>query len=243
MKNNAAGRLYKVLQYWKGYQDGDSASKGWLAALSLESPQKERTPFVIYDKLLVLSEEIQLLRDQLSKLNLTPEIYDPHLKSIEKALSPSLIERQGTHIKQHLKPEVYTALLFCSDFLANEEESITEEDFSAIVDLMNQLELVLQDSSLPPALATLIRRQIRVAEIAISNYSLRGARSLKDAVKFAIGDLIVEEDSLTEAESRISTGIRNLWERMNKVADAALKTEGLLQLGSRVSKVLDKIPN
>lgn len=241
MKNNVAGRLHVTLSRWSACPDPESALVGWKSVLGVDGDGGVRFQSAIYHKVSLLVGELDHLRHQLASRGLSVEIYGPSLEKVEQALSPLLINLKCAHVKQHLTPDVYTALGFCSDILANEEDSISEEDFSALVALINELELVLQDSSIPSSLVALIRRHILLAETAIADYPLRGAGSLKDAVKMAIGDLALETERDGALPVVAGTRLRTLWERMNNVADGAIKVDGLVQVGTRVAQFLERI--
>jgi hypothetical protein len=100
---------------------------------------------------------------------------------------------------------------------------------------------MLQDSSFPTSLVILIRRHIRLAELAISQYPIRGAIALKDAVKFAVGDLVFEAETLAPAGQKNAEVIQRLWKKANVVADGAIKVDNLMQLGSRAMKLLSDL--
>lgn len=120
-----------------------------------------------------------------------------------------------------------------------EEIEISNEDFREIVSLVNSLELFLGESNLPSSLVALIRRHIKEAELALAEYPLRGAIALKEAMKAAIGDLIVDQDAYEKLPPEASSKLKKLWSQVNRAADGAIKAEGLIQVGGRVQRALE----
>lgn len=240
MKNNVASRLHVVLVRWQSYQDSEPALKGWSKALQIKMDDGIQSHLAIYHKIGILVGELDHLNDQLAASQHSSEIYGPPLQKVGRALSPALFHLKCSHVKQYLTPDVITALGFCSEMLPDEEEAISEDDFRALVGLIHELELVLQDSTLPGSLVALIRRHIMLAETAIADYPLRGAASLKDAVKAAVGDLAIDASAIVGWTPEAVSALRTLWERVNKVADVAIKVDGLLQAGTRVGQLLEK---
>ncbi|KRG66343.1 hypothetical protein ABB27_13965 [Stenotrophomonas terrae] len=188
-------------------------------------------------------DELDLLQDKLHLLGFSAQIFEPPLKKLENSLSPQLLTKQSANIKQYLTEDVYTGLAFCSELLPVEEEGILQEDFADLVGLINQLELLLIDNAFPAPLTALIRRHIRLAELAIAQYPIRGAGALKEAVKYATGDIYFSESDLTDISFEGGQSLKSLWQRMNSLADKAIKADNLFQIGSRATKLLDDLIN
>lgn len=241
MKSNSASRIHRVMTSWKSIQPKDSALSGWLRVFSITSTEKNRDFVVVTHRLQLLIDELDLLRDKLHLLNVSASIYNPSLAKLDHALSPAILTADAEHVRQYLTEDVYVGLAFSSELLPDEEEDISADDFREVVDLINQLELMLQDSSFPTSLMILIRRHIRLAELAISQYPIRGAVALKDAVKYAVGDLVFEAEALTPAGRENAEVIQRLWKKANDLADGAIKVDSLAQLGGRAMKLLSDL--
>jgi len=226
---------------WKSVQPKDSAIAGWLRVLDIKSIKKDRDHILVYNRIQLLLDELNLLRDKLHLLSVSPAVFEPSLAKLEKALSPAILHTTAEHVRQHLSEDVYTGLAFSSELILEEEEAISEGDFREFVGLVNQLDLLLQDGSLPTSLVVLIRNHIRLAELAIAQYPIRGAIALKDAVKSAIGDLAFEAESLRPAGRDNAEKIQRLWTKANEMADGAIKVDNLVQLGGRAMKFLSDL--
>lgn len=226
---------------WRPLQQNEAAIKGWLTVLSIPSENGTRDYIRASERIQLLVDELDLLRDKLFRAGFSKNVYEPPLRKLEEALSLKLLTAQCVHVKQHLTEDVYTGLAFCSELLPEEEEGIKAEEFTELVGLINQLELLLQENTFPAELSSLIRKHIRLAELAIAQYPIRGADSLKEAVKYAAGDLIFSADAIATASPENANTIRNLWRRMNQIADGAIKVDNLAQLGGRVAKLLEDL--
>lgn len=238
MKNNTASRIHRVMTTWKSVKPGESALAGWLRVFDIASTQRNRDFVLVNHRLHLLLDELDLLRDKLHLLSVSPSIYQPSLAKLDNALSPAILHAKAENVRQYLSEDVYTGLAFSSEILPEEEEAIGADDFKEFVDLANQLELLLQDSSLPSSLVVLIRRHIRLAELAIAQYPIRGAVALKDAVKYALGDLAFETEVVRLAGRENAEKIHRLWKKANNMADGAIKIDNLVQLGGRAMKFL-----
>jgi hypothetical protein len=241
MKNNTASRIHRVMTTWKSVQSTDSAISGWLRVFNIKGTDTTRDYVLVNHRLHLLIDEAALLGDKLHLLSVSPGVYKPYLAKLDNALSPSIIHAKAQHVRQYLTEDVYTGLAFSSELLPEEEEGISADDFREIVDLVNQLELMLQDSSFPSSLVVLIRRHIRMAELAIAEYPIRGAVAIKDAVKFAVGDLAFEAGVLAPAGPQNADAVRRLWKKANDIADGAIKVDNLAQIGGRAMKLLSDL--
>jgi hypothetical protein len=241
VKNNVATRIFLTLNPWQGFRENSSALSCWATSFDIGDHSNIKAQLSIYRKLGLLTDQVAHLRNQLAEMGRSASVYEPPLAKIESAISPLLIAHQCIHVKQHLTADVFMALQMIGDFLPDEEESISEEDFRALVSLIHDLELTLQDSEVPGTLAALIRSHISIAETAISDYPLRGSSALKEAVKYAVGDIKMSPSFASEADTQTREAISSVWVKMNQLADKAIKAEGLVQIGERLTRFLEKL--
>lgn len=241
MKNNSASRIHGIMSRWIGVKQNLPALNGWQDVLNIGRKDGTRDYIHASERIHILVDEVDLLRDKLHTLGLSAEVYGPALTKLENALSPQLLVTQSVNVQQHLTGEVFTALAFCSEILPQEEDGITTEDFADIVSVIHDLELLLASNSFPSELTALIRRHIRLAETALAEYPIRGASALKNAVKVATGDMFFIEPNDLPPDQRRALG--GLWQRMNSLADKAIKVDSLLQIGGRAVTFLERLAN
>lgn len=241
MRNNSAARIYRIVERWRSISPESAAMNGWMRVFHLESHSRPRDFSAINIRLQVLQDELDVLKGKLIARGASAAIYQPVLDKLGNALSPELVLHQAQHVRQHITEDVYTGLAFCTELLPIEEAEISEQDFREFVDLVNQLELALQENDFPGELVALIRRHVRLAEIAIAQYPLRGAAALQDAVKAAVGDLIFESDATMQADEEGSKLVGKVWRKASDIVDVILKVDGLAQLGVRGIKFLERM--
>lgn len=207
-----------------------------MSILGISSAGETKDFFAVVQRLQWLADELELLRERLRIAGHAPDIVGPPLGKVEMALSPRLLLRQAAHVKQVLSDEVLTSLAFCSLLLPEDEEALAIGDFEEIVGLISSLEMFLSSANLPGDLVNSIRRHIRAAELALAAYPIRGARALKESVQGAAGYLMDEGDEIDAVSPETALALRQLWQKINDVADAAIKIDALLQIASRISK-------
>lgn len=241
MKTNSASRIHGIMSRWTSVKQNLSALSGWQQVLDIESKNGTRDFIRASERIHILVDEVDLLRDKLHMRGLSANVYGPALNKLENALSPQLLVNQSAHVQQYLTDDVFTALAFCSEILPVEEDSITTEDFADIVSVIHDLELLLAENSLPSELTALLRRHIRLAEIALASYPLRGASAIRDAVKAATGDIFFSESEVSNLPAEQRKTLSGLWYRMNSLADKAIKVDNLAQLTGRAVTFLESL--
>lgn len=243
MKTNSASRIHGIMSSWKSVKPDLPALSGWQQVLSIESKNGTREFIRASERIHILVDEVDLLRDKLHMRGISASVYGPALMKLENALSPQLLVRQGVHVQQHLTDDVFTALAFCSEILPVEEDGISTEDFADVVSVIHDLELLLAENSMPSELTALLRRHIRLAEMALASYPLRGASAIRDAVKAATGDIFLSESEVSSLPVEQRKTLSGLWRRMNSLADKAIKVDNLVQLTGRVATFLENLAN
>jgi len=241
MKTNSASRIYGIMSKWTAVNQNLSALSGWQQVLNIEGSSGTREFIRASERIHILVDEVDLLRDKLHTLGLSASVYSPALTKLENALSPQLLVHQSAHVRQHLTDDVFTALAFCSEILPVEEDSISSEDFADVVSVIHDLELLLAENSLPSELIALLRRHIRLAEMALASYPLRGASAIRDAVKAATGDIFLSESEVSSLSTEQRKTLSGLWRSMNSLADNAIKVDNLVQLTGRVVTFLENL--
>ena len=240
-KFNAASRLLELLQQTAPYQDGTGCFAAWCVLFKIEGPDTNKNDISITNKLSLVYREVQTIKVHLVQSQFSDGVFTPTLSKIESAISPQILHAQWASAKQYLTQDVYTSLGYCVEILPSEEISISAEDFAAIVSLINELELLLQDAALPDHLVGLIRHHIELIELAISNYPITGAQGLRVASKQALGDVVESAEEITANQGLPAVkAFGELWRKVNTVADTAIKADKLAHLGAKAMKLLEQ---
>lgn len=239
---NAASRVWMLLNNTRGYQSDKGAFSSWCKLFSVNGPDQNYNYISVANKLGLVYEELQSIREHLKESNFNEEIFAPTFRKLESAISPQILHAKWGNVSQHLTDDVFTSLGYCSQILPNEEIEISEGDFADISELINELEQLLATDTIPKSLTKLIERHIAVIREAMANYTILGASALKQAVSNALGEIVVESDAFEEnKDSPAVKKYGRLWKKVSLVADGALKAEKLVLLGTRVVKALEQI--
>lgn len=98
------------------------------------------------------------------------------------------------------------------------------------------------EANISPRLRELIVHHIALIERAIAEYPIVGAKSLREAARTGLGELIEVRDVLKEAkESSPVSKLGIVWTKVNETADIALKAEKVAQLGQKAWAFLENI--
>ena len=130
-------------------------------------------------------------------------------------------------------------MAFCSEILPNEEFEITDEEVQSIREKVGDLRATLSDATIPDRLRSLIQHHIELIERALFEYPISGAKALREAGRTALGEMIEVKDDIAIAKGEPAVeALGSLWKSVNKAADYALKSEGLVQLGQKAWEAL-----
>lgn len=239
---NSATRLLRILEKASEYQDNIQTLEAWAKLLGVAVDNPNRRAVEVGELVHAMHRELDLVAAGLSGTNFSKSLYESAFTRIEHAISPMLLPATWNHVKQYLTPDVFTALAFCTEILPDEENQISAEELSAIRQKVEELRATVADTETPARLRQLIQHHTELIDRALSEYSVVGAKALREAGRTALGEMIEVRDEL--APVKTSAAVRNLqsaWATVNKAADIALKSEKLAQLGKKAWEALSGI--
>lgn len=237
-KINSASRLNKILRQTDRISANTNVCKGWRELFSIESTDENQEYIDVTNKLRLLHLEVQHIKKQLLKHNVSADVWDATLRKAEASISPRLLHAQWNNVRQYLTEDTFVSLSFCSAILEDEESSISEIDFQDLRAMLKELNDLLDNSTLPDSLKALIRNHIELINSAISDYPISGANALRDASKRAIGDIVVYKDILTSNQDlEIVKKYSHVWSKLGKITDTAIKLDSVLTIGSKMLKI------
>lgn len=240
---NSASRLHAFISALPHHADNTQVLSAWAKAFVVEGADGTRQARLVTEQLSLLANEIDFVRSGMAQANFSQHLYDSALSALEAALSPMQLPSSWNSVRQYFKPEYMLALQFCSEILPDEEDEISQEDLDSIQTLVTELEeLAGSASSAPVRLKRLLGSQAANIRGALVGYRIAGAKALRDAVRASYGELVEAKDII--AEHRDSPEVSKLaeaWSKVNKVADAALKIDGVAQLGHRAWLFIESV--
>jgi hypothetical protein len=240
---NAASRLYSIFEAThNSSKDTDTVIVVWSRFFKIEELRHPKLVAAVSDRLVKMQFEIELVEKQMQTLGFSESLYQVAIQNAEASISPWLISSQWNSVKQYLTPQFFTALGFCAELLPDEEKLISEEEISEICKSVDELEEVLLSTSLPERLRALIAHHVSLIRKAVEEYPIRGAISLREAGRTALGELIEIKDEVAEHKTAPEIDkLGDTWKRVNNAADAALKMEKIAQLGTKAWTAIQNI--
>ncbi|WP_156403976.1 MULTISPECIES: hypothetical protein [unclassified Massilia] len=171
--------------------------------------------------------------------NFSEELYASAIAQLEAAFSTMSLHTSWPNVRQHLTAETLVAMAFCGEIIDNEEDLISAEELTEIENKVQDLEQSLEGSTLPPRLKSLIQHHIDLIRKALAEYPIVGARSLRQAARTALGEIVeVREEISAHPDAPEIANLGSVWKRVNSAADLALKADKLVQLGQKAWDVV-----
>ena len=231
---NAASRLISILEKASSRADNMQALEAWAELLGVKERHPHRRVVAIGELLCAMHKEPEYAMTGLATSDFSKSLYESAFSHIEHALSPMLFQHKWDQVKQHLTPDVLTALAFCTEILPDEEIQLSIDELSSIRAKVEELRATLTDTRMPPRLRTLIQHHIQLIEHALAVYPIIGAKALREAAHIALGEMIEAKDEIAPEKDSIAVlALGAVWKSVNRATDIALRTEKLVQLGQR----------
>jgi len=239
---NSATRLLRILEKASEYQDNTQALEAWSKLLGVAAENPNRKAVEVSELVHAMHRELDLAAAGLAGANFSKSLYESAFTRIEHAISPMLLPATWNQVKQYLTPDVLTALAFCTEILPDEENQISAEELAAIRQKVEELRATVADTDTPARLRQLIQHHIELIDRALSEYSVVGAKALREAGRTALGEMIEVKNELGPVKSSHAVSkLESAWASVNKATDIALKGEKLAQLGQKAWEALSVI--
>ena len=236
---NSATRLLRILEKASEYQDNTQTLEAWAKLLGVSVDNPNRRAVEVGELVHAMHRELDLAAAGLKGANFSKSLYESAFSRIEHAISPMLLPATWNQVKQYLTPDVLTALAFCTEILPDEENQISTEELASIQEKVEELRVTLAEAETPPRLRQLIQHHIELIDRALSEYSVVGAKALREAGRTALGEMIeVKEELAPVKTSPAVSKLESAWAIVNKAADIALKGEKIAQLGQKAWEAL-----
>ena len=240
---NSAQRLYELLAEASQAGDSDKTRDVWAKAFHLpEEYQGPKLNAEVSMKLSALHQELEALRASMNDTFVPEEVFEPPLRKVESAISPTNIGAQWRSFSKHITPEVLLSLRYNSAILGVQERPIDEDELDSLIEEVRELEQKLKEADLSPAVKALIERHVESIMFALSDYRIKGASAIKEAVHKAAGDLIEhKEDIATSRDSEAVTRLGQLWFRVTQIGDSVVKADRAIESGKRMWALIEPV--
>lgn len=237
---NSLYRIHKLVANIPAVQQNTQVSEVWARIFEINESNPRKKAALVAERLGWALQELETAQLELFNTGHSESLYEKAVSDLEHAFSPMLLSNTWNNVQQYLAAPTIQTLAIYTQVVPNEEELIQDDDLNELYARISELEEFLKSSKLPNRLQTLIKRHINLIRQALAEYSIAGAKALIKARRSAIGELIELKGQFDDVskESVELNKLAELWEKVNNVADTALRVSGLIEIGKKVIELL-----
>lgn len=182
--NNAAGRLYIILDVFRKHPDNTALEKAWTNALD----SKAKDPLKLALEINRVGELIIEIRRQIYRLDVDHTLYLKPFVSIVQIFGFGFTH-QISHVKHFVDDSIMAGLEFCDELLSRKigEKELDAEKVNEFLDEVNDLIQDIGEVDLPIEFKQMIRVNLTRIRLSVMHYSIHGAKGLDDALNIALG--------------------------------------------------------
>lgn len=235
IKINSASRVLELLRQASTHGDHEKVFQVWGAVFDIQERDNNKRNMEITRCLSLVHDEIESIIEEMN-LSTSDEFQCRQLlSSVFNVLAVQALMTEWANLKKNLTREVFLCLGYCREVLPDEEAMIDIEDVEEIKELLSTLEAQLKDSKLPVYTKKLIQKHISGIHTSLHNYQIIGAKSLKNAMNTAIGEVIAHKEIFVDAAgTQEVTTLGKILKKVSAVTDSVVKTEKLLTSGEKI---------
>jgi len=248
-KINSAYRVLDILKKAKPHSDKQKVFEVWASVFEVEGGDQNKTNFEISVCLNQMHEEVESIRQAMSKTEFDESLYDSSLNKINNVLAVHALMGTWQGLKGTLDGEVFMCLGYCQEILPDEEDLIDDVDIGEIQEILESLKSQMSESSLPEYTKRIIQDHIENIRSALHSYRIIGAKSLQNALKTAVGEVVANDDIFSQAKDTKEVGdVGKLLKKLHEVTDKVVKSEKvvssatkLAEHGTKALEIIDKL--
>lgn len=243
---NPATRVLKITDIInkKSFKENANAIEAWSTILTQTKDEgKQLTEAEIFRRLIALTDQLEQLAYLLKAKSAPPHLYEDAFLSIQRGLSPAQLTQRWMRVKTHFSPEAITTLRWSEWVIGSLEETITEDDRQAVRSQINELQDLLQATSLPEPMVKILETQIAALTEALQDYEIYGIEPFEKAIKIVTSDLVASSEEITSAKKSNPKDTNQILSKINSMMNTALsaidkagKTAGSLEKLWNMSK-------
>lgn len=240
---NSASRIQAIVNLIIVANPNESALNIWANVFGINVDRSAIKSIKVSKNLTLLHQELEILKEQLTKSSLSEKLYESALINLEEVFSVVNLGQQFAATKSYLNEKTLTSLEYWVELLPNEENLIEEDEINELIKAVDELELSLDQSSLPDSLILTIRNQIKIIREAIERYPIQGAKALRGAATSIYGELVLVKDVLKEEQTSEVSKLSKVWSMFAKTVDKAEKIETAANLIEKGLSLIGRLPN
>jgi len=237
---NSASRINNIITKALERAPNEQAIDAWAKTFNIVEDRVAIKSNKITFYLQLLHQEVSITRKLLEQTTLSENLYIHALSNLEDAFSAHLLMQNWSVPLQYLNPATLTSLSYWVDILPDEEKAISEPDLEEIIKLLDELELLLEDSKLPESLIIIIKHLTGLMRDAINKYPIAGAKALRSAVTTCYGELVLVKEELQNNPSEETSKLKKILDKFTMVVDSAEKVERLIGMATKLVEFFSK---
>lgn len=210
-KYNAAKRVINILKHASSLPEDQSILSVWCVVFQIPKDFDNRKRVSeTHEHMNILHQQIDKIRDMMSKENFSSSLYEPYLVAIGDATTIINMGQGWGSSKQILQRDggrVIYALEWCSEIMPEEKEV----DINLLNQQLNELVDVIQDSKLPDGIIVLLNKYIDVIRRAVKAYPISGTQAMTDAVDQIIPAVYRAPKGEKNIPEVLQEKIRSIW--------------------------------
>lgn len=215
-----------------GRADSLSMHKVWADVFEIPADDPHSQDWVP-EAVMAFRAELDHARKQLDRLGVPPELTSSVFVRLKDAANPAVLGQTWANYKNDVSGQDMRLVLAWSVWVLRElgEPEVEQQQFEAIHQHLSELEEMLQDPEVPPAIRDFVQRQVEDTRAALRKYPIQGIRALRKAVDATTGAYTTPDDEIIEELKQASPAsrgvVRKSMEVLKETAEAVGHVEKL----------------
>lgn len=235
---NSIFRIHRLLTNIPPSAQNTQVLEVWAKVFEVNESETNKKASAVSERLGWVLREIESAKMELQNTGHPIKLYEDVLNDLELAFSPMQLPSTWNYVQQYIGEKNMHTLAIYSQVIPDEETLINTEELNELYARISELESFLVNSELPNRLLGLIQRHINLIKQALAEYPIAGAKALVEARRAAYGELFEYPEVLYDTSSE-TIKLTEIWSDLNKIADGAIKAEGIYQLAKNAWPLLE----
>lgn len=177
--------------------------------------------------------QVDYTRKQLDKLGVPADLTSAGFIRLKEVANPAVLDHPWTNHKGNVSTPEIRLVLAWSAWVLREfgEPEVEQQHFEAIQQHLSELESMLQDPEIPPAIRSFVQRQVDDTRSALRRYPIEGISALRKALDTTTGAYAVPDDQILDEVKQATPSskevLRKSMEVLKETAEAVGHVEKL----------------
>lgn len=225
---NSVERIKKIHSVLlKGRADSIAMNEVWAEIFEIPKGVPRREDWII-EAVIAFRAELEQTGKQLASLNVPADLTSTVFARLRDAANPAAFNQKWQNFRGNVSaPECALALSWSAWVLQRfGEDEIEQEQFTAIVAHLAELEELLQATEMPPALHAFVQRQVDDIRAALRMYPIQGIKALKKAVDTATGAFAAPDEAVVDGYEKAGPEAKGVFKKAFDALKQAAEVAG-----------------